>query len=222
MAAGDLTDTLVDRVRSRTGQPSKQGILDDEILAYLNRGQMDLHLRLNDNAMPLLKAQATGNLTASRVALPTDFSRMVLVRIGADKIVARPWEVLELDTLEDNVYHLPSLSNPYYFLWYNATDEDIRLQVEVSAPASTAAYIVDYIKRPAEIDTDTDPVYSTHLHNLLVDFAVARCREQRKEYPEARRVTRLYYERIMAINTRHRTLPGPYEEKPHDAPAGDI
>jgi len=216
MAAGDVSDALVDRVRAHVGQPSQNGILTVDIFKFLNLAQSNLVRRLNDNAMPELCAIASGTLTASRVGLPSDFMRERFVEVGASNIRARQWDISELDALDNNTLTVPSTTNPYYFIWYNATDAALRLQVELNVPASTSAYKLHYVKQPADMTTSVDPVLGVEKHGLLVEFALWLAWHQIGEAEEAERHWALYVEGINRVNARHRFGGRRNEGKPGD------
>ena len=202
MAAGDKSDALLDRVRARIGEPSKSGILDDVLWQFVNLAQLDLIERLDDNDIPELTEIASGSLTNSRVGLPADFLRPRLLLIGSNEIPARRWPVHELDALEGSTVYVPSLTDPYYYIWRDATDDAIRLKVEVGNASSTDAYKLFYTKLPAAIDTDTDPDFGDHLHDLLVDYTVSLCRMVAKEYGERDRVRRQYFDQVATFSSR--------------------
>jgi len=203
MAAGDISDGLRDRVRAYIGQASQSGILAADIFKFLNRGQHNLVRRLNDNAMPELLAIASGTLTNSRVALPADFVRERFLDIGATEIRATRWDITELDALDDNTLFVPSLSDPFYYIWYDVTDVALRLQVDVNSAASTAAYKLHYVKQPTDMTTDADPLIRADKHHLLVYYALWRCWHQRQEAKEAERMWGEYIRGINRINARH-------------------
>ena len=212
--AGEITEALRDRVRSRLGQVSKQGLLAEHIYSHMNRGQSDMAWRLNDGAMLELTKQASGNLSSSRVSLPADFLRERIVMVGATDIVARRPNISELDALDDNTLFVPSATNPFYYIWHNETADEVMLLVDVSDAASTLAYKLNYVAKPTDVSESVDPDFATNLHNLIVDFAVMRGRQMAKDYAEAKRVWNDYQDQIRIINSRfepgrrHEGVPG--------------
>jgi len=213
--AGAVAQGLRDRVRARVGKPSESGLETVDIYAWLNEAQHELIWRLNDGAIPEMTAIATGVLTNSRVALPTLYWRDWLLQIGTTDKVATRWDVTELDALDNNTLTLPAADNPYYFVWYHPTDAAVRLQVDISSPTSTDAYDLYYVKTPTDMSDSVDPVLTAEKHELLLDFAVIRYREQRGEYPEAQRIWNGYIAKINAWNSRY--APG----SRHEGGAGD-
>lgn len=218
MAAGDVTDKLVDQVRSRLGEPSKQGLLDEEIIGYLNFAQRDLAIRLNDAAVPELTPVVTDNLVASRAAVPADLQRVRLLTIGANKIPATRWPVPERDAFTDNIYVAPSDDEPYYWLFFNTTDDAVRFHVEVGDPACVDAYELHYTKNPTVMTTDVDPEVNMRWHGLMVDMAVALARCSKGDWREYDRLRRKYLSRSQKANAR-------YSEQgviPRDDEPGDV
>ena len=204
MADGDISKDLLAKVRARVGVPGQEGLLDAHIYAFLNRAQYDIAMSVNDAALPALCELATGTLTASRVGLPSDFMRLRLVRVGATPVVAKLIKQTELDALANNAYYAPTATNPYYHLWYNATDAALRLHVELGDAASVAAYELYYIKMPTDMSDSVDPTFAADLYELRVDYAVKRVRESWEQYDEGVRILEQYARRINTINSRAR------------------
>lgn len=202
-------------MRAHTGQVSESGLLEVDIFYFLNLAQSNLVRRLNDNAIPELCAIATGSLTAARVALPSDFMRERFVEFGASSIRARRWDISELDALDTNTLTTPSTTNPFYYIWYNATDGALRLHIDVGA-TSTAAYALHYVKQPADMTTSVDPVIGKDKHGLLVEYALWLAWHQLGQPEEAERHWALYIEGINRINARHRFGGSRNEDKPGD------
>lgn len=202
MAAGDVTAMLVDQVRSRLGEPSKQGILDEEIYGYLSFAQRDVALRLNDAAIPELTPVATGSLSASRAPVPDSLQRIRLLTVGTNNIPATRWAVPERDAFTDNIYVAPSSDEPYYWLFYNTSDDAVRFHVEVDDPSSTDDYELHYTKTPDDVDGSTDPELNVRWHGLMVDLATALARCSRSNWAEYDRLRRKYLERARKANAR--------------------
>lgn len=115
MAAGDISDAMVVNVRQRLGEWATSGLLNAEIFTALNQGQLDIANSLPDGALDDLTKLASGNLTASRVAKPSDILRMRLVLIGGVEAKLR------------NVSEFPisgaSPTNVHYTVWDDAGTE---------------------------------------------------------------------------------------------------
>ncbi len=210
--AGETTQALRDKVRERLGKASEYGFTDDALYSYLTEAQRAIIAMLPDAALPGATATATGNLTASEAALPSDFWRERLVLVGDDEIEAKPWSVAEADLLN---YLTPSATNPYYFIFYSATAGGVRLIVQQGDPSSTAAYKVLYVKVPPALSDTVDPVLSSAYHEAMVDFAVMRCREARTEWAEADRLLTQFQRCMAAVASRY--VPG----LEHDIRPGD-
>lgn len=208
------TAQLVGRVRYKAGQWSVQAVADADIVAHLNRGQEFLMWGLHVSAMPEHTETATGSLTNSRVGVPSDFAFEQLVEVGATLVTCRPWPVSALDALGNIPQFAPSTSQPYYYIWYNATDEAERLQIELGNASSTAAYSLRYVQLPADLAmTDSDPIWDERSNDLLVDFAVSRLTDSQGRRGDAQRMMHRIIQRIIRINgrfmagTRHERTP---------------
>jgi len=205
------TAQLVGRVRYKSGQESVQAAVDEDILAHLNRGQEFLMWALHVSAMPEHTETATGNLTNSRVALPSDFAFEQLVEVGANLVTCRPWPVSGLDALDNIPQFTPSATQPFYYIWHNATDDAKRLHILLGDDSSTAAYSLRYVQKPPDLDlSGSDPLWNERCNDLLVDFAVMRMHESRGRRSQAQRIWGQIIDRVTRINGRH--MPGPRHE----------
>jgi len=217
MAAGDVSKTLLARVRSRINEPSAGEWADSEIYANLSRGQMDLVAnQLCDGALEGLREIAEGTLTASQnpYDLPTDFLRARVVYYKG--IWARRWEkryiaALGEGTATANVHVAPSETVPYYYLHA----DQIVFAVSAVTQTNGDKYELFYVKSPPDVTTSVDPLISTYLHGLMVDFAVSRCREQSQDFGEAEMVMRYYMEMASLLNARYMGTSA------YDGPGGD-
>lgn len=217
MATGDVSKALRDRVRAYLGQVSQEGILSVDIYKFLNRAQHNLVRRLNDNAMPEMLEVVSGNLTASRAALPSDFVRERFVEFGASDIRAERWNISELDALDNNTFTVPSTTNPYYYIWYDASDKALRLQMDVGA-SSTGAYKLHYVKQPTDMSDAADPILRSDKHHLLIYYALWLAWHQLHEAAQAEYMWGEYIKGVNRINGRHsRPNRRRNESKPGDA-----
>lgn len=203
MAAGDVSQALRDLVRAHLGQPSQEGILTSDVYAFLNRAQFQVVRRLNDNAMPELCEVATGTLTNSRAALPTDFVRERYLEIGSDNVRARRWDISQLDALDNNTLFEPSATKPYYYIWHNPTDGATRLHVEIGDPTSSEAYKLHYVKAPTAMDDSTDPIIAADKHPLIVACALWMCWHYMRQPEEAEYQWGEFIRLVNAMNSRH-------------------
>lgn len=218
MAAGDVSKALRDRVRAYLGQVSQEGILSADIYKFLNRAQHNLVRRLNDNAMPEMLEVVSGTLTNSRVALPSDFVRERFVEFGASDIRARRWNISELDALDNNTLTVPSSTNPYYYIWYDATDAALRLQMEVGSPTSSGGYKFHYVKQPTDMSDSADPILRSDKHHLLIYYALWLAWHQLQDGAMAEYMWGEYIKGANRINGRHSRLNRRRNEsKPGDA-----
>lgn len=199
MAAGDISKALVVNVRRRLGEQATSGLADAEIYQMLERGQRALGWLLRDAAIPDLTGYATGTLTASEAALPTDFWRVRALVVGG--VVAKAWPIEEEGELGVGMVQ-PSATDVYYKIWWDTATSLPKLLVKIGDDASTAAYEVFYIRVPADISSTVDPVLGTPLHDLIEDFAVIECLKLRKRHDEAAIETGYFLRRVAIVNSR--------------------
>jgi len=218
MAAGDITKELRDNVRVRVGEASQSGILDAQIVAYMNAAMDDLLIRVDNAPFSSCTATDTGNLTeaaepchtgAVSATLPTDFIREITVFYVDEQ--ANLIEVSRLDEIDNSSHREPSATNVYYYIW------DGSLFAEAGA-VTTKAYTLHYIQRPTEMSLTVDPTVSDEFHGLIEDFAVARCREQLGQFEEKQRILQHYSNRCLVLNSRWKAPA--YEGMPGDAARG--
>lgn len=197
------TAQLVGRVRYKAGLQSIQAVANEDIVAHLNRGQEFLMWGLHVSAMPEMSELASGTLTNSRVGLPADFGFEQLVEVGSTLKTARPVAPSQLDQLSNIPQHAPSATQPWYYIWHNATDNARRLHIEIGAPASTAAYELRYIQSPTDIDlVSSNPEWRERYNDLLVDFAVSRLLDGEGNRAAGRRIFFSVVARMTEINQR--------------------
>lgn len=209
MAVGDRTDQLIAQVRSRIAEPSEQGTLDTDIVAFLNEGQLDLCLQVDDAALGCLGEQVTAALTLDEApyTLPTDFMRERIVTYKTK--VARRLRVVDLGALIWNVYMTPKETRPFYYLWDGPS-------LWLRAGTKTAGnYILNYLKIPTDMSTSVDPTLTSEFDQLLVTFAVMRCREATGDSVESERLWVEYLDRCTVLNSRYSG------GLPYDGVAGD-
>jgi len=218
MAAGDITKALRDNVRVRAGEASQDGILDAQIIAYMNAAVDDILIRVDNGPLSSCSATATGNLTeaaepchtgAVSVALPADFVREITLLYGDEQ--AQLIEVSRLDEIDNNAHRAPTTTNVYYYIW------DGSIFAEAGTVA-TKAYSLYYIQRPAVMSLTVDPTISGEFYGLIEDFAVAKCREQVGQYDEKQRILAHYSARCTVLNSRWGAPV--YEGSPGDAARG--
>lgn len=208
MAAGAITSELITLVRSRYGEPSEQGLFTSYILGFLNLAQNNLALMCNDAAVWALTEQATAALTLDEepYALPANFLRERVVKYKT--IVAHRLEVIRLDSIANNVYRLPTETEPRYFIWNG--------KLYLKAGTKTAgSYYLDYIKSPSQMSESVDPILGREFDEAMVTCALSFCREGRGHSEEAESLWQEYLGMIKVMNSRHSGA------QPYDGPSGD-
>jgi len=218
MAAGDVTDELVSRVRTRLGEPSESGMLTSDIISFLNYAQYDLVWRIDDAALKGLTTTATGTASSAsdpcpddaiEAALPTDLMRERTVL--CDDVQATRIEVSELDSPVHNVYRSPSDEEPQYMIWNG-------MLYIIAGDTTDHSYTLYYVAEPTDVATDTDPDLEPEHHSMLINMAVARSREMKGNVGEKQRLIKVYRTNTRIHNSRWGT--DRYENIPGDSPQG--
>lgn len=191
---GAITAALVARIRERAGEYSTNGYSDANIYDQIRRGQLEIGWRLVEAALFELSAQDTGSLAASLIDVPEDFWRLQRLLIGGK--AAKPLPVADLALWDGYA----SDADPYYYFTADASTG--APQIMVLCDTATAAYALDYLKIPTNVDATTDPALGLPLHDLLVDFALAELLKTRQRWDEARAVEQDLEARLARINAR--------------------
>lgn len=210
MAAGDVSKSLLARVRSRINEPSAGEWEDSEIYSSLTRGQVDLvSKQLVDGALAGVREIVSDDLVGAQNGydVPADFVRARYVYykdIGAIWWDKHYMAALGEGDAEGNVHVAPSETNPYYYLHH----DQLVFSVGGVTQGDSEKYKLLYVRTPVDITTSVDPEIATYLHGLLVDYAVSRCREQAREFDEAGYVMGEYLELCSIVNSRYRGTVG--------------
>ena len=173
MAAGDLTDTLVDVLQIRMENPEGDKFTDAMCLDALNYAQKKAALFLHDKYLSELEVlTSAGAATASVKAFPSGAGNAPLN--GAEGILEvysvtntgylKRNRVEEMKRLE-NTYLAGSTTNLTYYLF----DEKIYISTDTAAD-SLQEYI---LITPVEMTTTVDPVLNASLYDIILKFAEA-------------------------------------------------
>lgn len=194
MADGDRTRSVLQRIRSRIAEPVAQALSDTQLLLFVNEGQKDLCLQLNDAALATLSESVTAplSLDSEPYDLPADFlrERLLVYKLAP----ARRLAAKDLAALDNNVYWRPTEAKPAYHLWR---------QLNIEAGVKTAGtYTLHYFRLPADASTSVDPETPQEADDLLVSFATSRCREALGDFAESERVWSEYMMRCSIFNGR--------------------
>lgn len=194
MAAGDVSKTMLSRVRARLGDKAGTIWPDADLYAFLNDGFRAMAVVLPDAALHELTYVDAQTLSAgvSNYDLPTDFLRPRILYYK--DIYAKRWPIRDLRALRENSGYSPSETEPFYYVWSG----DIYFEFTVTQ-GDTEKYDLWYVKRPVTIDTDTDPELSRQYFIAVETYAVSRALEAISGPDEAGQVAAAEAKRQMAL-----------------------
>ena len=172
MAAGDVTDTMVDVLQIRMENPAGDKFTDSMCLDALNYSQKKTALFVHPNYLSELQVLSTaGDAAASKKAFPTGANKPlngaegILEVYSADKSKYMKKTRVEEQKRLENTYLAGGATNLTYYLF----DEFIWITTG-SADESLQEY---YLVTPTEMTTDVDPVLNSGLHDIILKFAEA-------------------------------------------------
>jgi len=184
MAAGDITDALVDELGIRLEDPDEAVFTEAEKLLALNRGQVQVCHFLNNHYLTELETIDDGVANAGEDVSGGSFAFSSLDNTplkGAEGIIATGVKVggsgyfkwaTEIDLPRrkrlENTYLAKSDTNILYYI-YGST---IYYLLTTYASSTAAIY---YLKVPTTMTTSVDPVINTGLHEIMLLFAESIC-----------------------------------------------
>jgi len=164
-----------------------QDVTDDEssesllrIKRFINRGQELLVSKLPPGALTGLIAKQTGTTTDDvneYDVLPTDFVRPHAVVLTKDTTdyACRSISIAQVATVTHSNNPTARKFGPYYY-WYGTT---LGFSPDID---DAYAYAIWYIKETSDLSVDSNiPIFPKDLHNLLVEYAVARYFEREQD-----------------------------------------
>lgn len=202
---------LLTMVRARIGETEALDRLDSDIYTWLTEAQADLASRSLPDAALLGCTDIWDGVFVPGTYdydLPTDFLRDRYVEVGT--YPARRIDLSQLDSLVFNNYWIAAGTRPKYAL----VGGGIRFFTNNVTPA-VLTFKVFYVKRPPTITATVQPLVHETLHGLLVDWAVARAREQVRQFEESARQFAHYNQRVEVVTQRY------HVRQPRDRVLGD-
>jgi hypothetical protein len=183
MAAGDITDALVDELGIRLEDPAEAVFTEAVKLLALNRGQIQVCHYLNNAYLTELEA-VESDLTISGGSYSIaslDTSNGALK--GSEGILAVGFDLDDSGTYTfatevdirnikrtENTYLADALTNYLYYIFSNT----IYCLWGGTAKASADGQIY-YLSKPASMTTAVDPEINSGLHEIMLLFAEAIC-----------------------------------------------
>ena len=184
MAAGDITDALVDELGIRLEDADEAVFTEATKLLALNRGQVMVCQYLDNHYLTELETidDGVGNAGEDISGGSFAFSSLDNTPLkGAEGIIATSVQVggsgdflwaTEIDTKRrkrlENTYLVESDVNILYYIYAST------IYYELSTYTSSVAAIY-YLKVPTTMTTDVDPVINTGLHEIMLLFAEGYC-----------------------------------------------
>ncbi len=180
MAAGDITDALVDELSLIMEDSEEKRFTEATKLIFLNKAQRQLCNLLHNGYLTEFEDVAlTQSLSSQALALSSLNSGNGVLRGGAgilrvkvyiggvgDGVWATEIDLMEVKKLE-NQYLAHSDAAPRYFIF------DSKINVKVTTYTDTTIDVY-FLKMPAVMTTDVDPEVNESLHGIMLTLAEAR------------------------------------------------
>lgn len=210
MAAGVLTQEILDRVRVRIAEPTAGMITDAEIADFITEAQRDLLWQLPYQALwPCIAEENTAlvigdddyDFEGVGGAAP-GFVREIYVKYKV--VYALRIEAEDLGHLDSIAKMAPSETKPCYTIYTSG----IIFFVGVGLPTA-GSFDILYVKQPADISIGVAPVEPTFTQpyfSIIEDFVTARCWGQRGETDERNIAMGSYQNKIQRVIMQY--LPG--------------
>jgi hypothetical protein len=196
---GVLADDMIFTVRLRVGDLSADNWKDPALYAFLSEGQRHLARYLTDGALYMLASIAETALEAdvAEYDLPADFLRDRALKYKS--VWARRWPLSEEEALRRPGQMQPTEDNPFYII----RGTQVRFPRLTVTQDNGDAFALWYVRLPLDIAGDQEPELPVTLHNLIEDFAVARCFEGREEFGTAALMQAHVLEQVLMVNARY-------------------
>lgn len=194
MAAGDLTDTLLAKLRAILDEATAGFWTDAELLYFLNTGQNEAiqvllgkqreARRLDPSyshpslVNSILKTYAITTSVANSYTLPTDFLQMELVRMGDATATTRyltmtevPYQTLIKGSTNTYVQHSYNSSTHTGQVYYSIIGSTLQTSFATFPNGDFSKIDIWYFYQPAVMTTDVDPVLKNETHEAILNIA---------------------------------------------------
>lgn len=213
MAVGDLSKGLRGVVRNLIGDQAGTGWSNAELYYYLNEGQRLLCRIIADGALWAVTDVEAADLSAGVVGytLPTDYLRERLVKYKG--LFSRRWKIKDLRAIEEPYPQcVPSEANPFHIIW----QKKLIFYVGTVTQGDSEKYELWYIHRPADMTDGVDPELPSQFYNAMIDWAVGKAFEQKRDAGMAEVQKAYFYEQVDIINARYKGDKEAFDGIPHD------
>ena len=194
MANGDVTDTLLAKLRAILDEATAGFWTDAELLYFLNMGQNEAiqillgkqrEMRRLDPSYShpslvnsILKTYAITTSVANSYTLPTDFLQMELVRMGDATATTRyltmtevPYQTLIKGSTNTYVQHSYNSSTYTGQVYYSIIGSTLQTSFATFPNGDFSKIDIWYFYQPAVMTTDVDPVLKNETHEAILNIA---------------------------------------------------
>lgn len=213
MAAGDISKELKGIVRNLVGDKAGTGWSNQELYYYLNEGQRLLSRIIADGALWAITDVESAALVSAQsgYTLPTDYLRERLVKYKG--LFSRRWKIKDLRAIEEPYPQSdPSEANPFHIIWH----KKLIFYVDAVTQSNGEKYELWYIHRPADMTDSVDPELPSQFYNAMIDWAVGKAFEQKRDAGMAEVQKAYFYEQVDIINARYKGDKEAFDGIPHD------
>lgn len=179
---------MVEMVQNLFGDTSEAQVTKNFIISQLDRAQIDIARRTK---YLVARAETDVVVGVDGYELPEDFLQLESITLAGRSIprVGRA----TLDSL-DSHRALNENSTPFAYFVRGRT---LFLNSGPSV-AEVSGLDIWYIKKPAKLEEDADiPEIPETMHDSMVQYALARCKELDEEYQQAQVIWANYFEQII-------------------------
>lgn len=207
MAAGDITYSLIERLKDRLEDNDTNSRFTD-YYSILNEAQIELCNVIDNKYLKELEAVDTGKGISGVTLLFSQLNDgngvlggeagIVGVKIypgGSSGIWGRRIEVADLQMAEENGLISYSDSRPFYYMFKD------RIWFLLSTYESSTADIY-YRRRPATISANVDPEINEELYDILLDLAEYRGWKMDRDNDRTKTALELAYSKIKMLNDK--------------------
>lgn len=204
MAAGPLTQAMIDKARLRVAEPYPGMINDVDIATFITEAQRDLVWRLPYQALWFTTAEVETLIVADQAAYTFEAPDSAApdfvwdIEVQWKGVLGKRWEVEDIKKMQSIADLNASDETPFYTIF----DSGIEFIVGAVTQGGTEVLTVRYVVMPADIDTGVvavEPVFTPPYFPAIEEYIAMRCFEQRRNIDERNNCQDQYEKKIMAI-----------------------
>lgn len=204
MAAGALTQSIIDKVRLRVAEPYPGMINDADVATFISEAQQDLTWRLPYQALWFTTTEVETTIVADQSVYTfetTDDAAPSFVwdiQVLWKGVLAKRWEVEDIKKMQSISDLTPSDATPFYVIF----DNGIEFIVDAVTQDDNEVFTIRYVMMPADIDigaVPVEPVFTRSYFPIIEEYVAMRCYEQRRNREEHNAAMEQYEKKIMAV-----------------------